>query len=484
MQYFYDGQVRKYVTQAIRLFSNFSIRDVDGELRRIPVLYGNLSKEVASILNDNSENKFPSAPRMSVYITALEQDRSRTSDYSFVSKVNVTERQFDPVQNEYLATRGKNYTVERLMPTPYILRINLDIWTTNTDQKLQVLEQLLVLFNPTLEIQKSDNFIDWTSLTIVNLDSISYSNQVTGSSTGDDIDIASLSFSIPIWLTAPVKVKTLGIITSIITSIYNEQAGNVEFDMTVPQMQAYITKMVSTDIKNKIKLDEDGNVVRIKQESSTMFKKDVDSVQVTTYHNYDLYVYQDKIELYQFGKTTGTFWYDIFTASKEEFEDGISEVRLQRKDNDYEIIGKMSLDPQDPTIMNVVWDIDTLPSDTILAGATSINYIIDPVKTNPTDIKTPGLRLLLLNEGIGSADNIDGADAWKNNDNTDFVANANDIIEWNGTNWSVVFDSQNSTDSVIYTTNLNTGVQYKWEKGDWLLAYEGEYPIGTWRIVF
>ena len=109
MQYFYDGQVRKYVTQAIRLFSNFSIRDVDGELRRIPVLYGNISKEVASILNDNSENKFPSAPRMSVYITALEQDRSRTSDYSFVSKINVTERQFDPVKNEYLATRGKNY---------------------------------------------------------------------------------------------------------------------------------------------------------------------------------------------------------------------------------------------------------------------------------------------------------------------------------------------------------------------------------------
>ena len=55
------------------------------------------------------------------------------------------------------------------MPTPYTLSMKADIWTSNTDQKLQLLEQILVLFNPALEIQTTDNYIDWTSLSVVYL---------------------------------------------------------------------------------------------------------------------------------------------------------------------------------------------------------------------------------------------------------------------------------------------------------------------------
>ena len=37
MQHFYDGQIRRYITQLIRLLSNFSYKDGDGALRQIPV---------------------------------------------------------------------------------------------------------------------------------------------------------------------------------------------------------------------------------------------------------------------------------------------------------------------------------------------------------------------------------------------------------------------------------------------------------------
>jgi len=40
MQFFYDGQIRRYLTQIIRLLSNFSYQDGDGQLRQIPVTYG------------------------------------------------------------------------------------------------------------------------------------------------------------------------------------------------------------------------------------------------------------------------------------------------------------------------------------------------------------------------------------------------------------------------------------------------------------
>jgi len=92
MQFFYDGQIRRYLTQIIRLLSNFSYQDGDGQLRQIPVTYGDLTRQVASIIRDNSENKVPSAPRMAVYITGIELDRQRLSDASYVNKVNIRER--------------------------------------------------------------------------------------------------------------------------------------------------------------------------------------------------------------------------------------------------------------------------------------------------------------------------------------------------------------------------------------------------------
>ena len=95
MQFFYDGQIRRYITQIVRLMSNFSYKDGKGELKTIPVMYGDLTRQVAHIIRDNSENKIPSAPRMAVYITSLEMDRSRTADATFVSKIHVRERAFD-----------------------------------------------------------------------------------------------------------------------------------------------------------------------------------------------------------------------------------------------------------------------------------------------------------------------------------------------------------------------------------------------------
>ena len=46
-----------------------------------------------------------------------------------------------------------------------------------------------------------------------------------------------------------------------------------------------------------------------------------------------------------------------------------------------------------------------------------------------------------------------------------------------------VFDASTYT-TTAYTTNLNTGVQYKWTGTEWLLSFEGEYPHTTWRLVF
>ena len=113
-----------------------------------------------------------------------------------------------------------------------------------------------------------------------------------------------------------------------------------------------------------------------------------------------------------------------------------------------------------------------------------MDYIVDPLTYNPTAAKVSGLRLLILGN-IGSASNIDGADAWKNSNSTDFVAEANDIIEWNGTQWNILFDASANSNTVdlTYITNLNTGIQYKYNGTNWVKSYEGIYIAGKWTLV-
>jgi hypothetical protein len=96
----------------------------------------------------------------------------------------------------------------------------------------------------------------------------------------------------------------------------------------------------------------------------------------------------------------------------------------------------------------------------------------------------PGIRVIILSK-IGNLDNEDGADGWKSDDSPfkDLVAGENDIVEWDGNEWRIVFDASANTDQVIYTANLNTGSQYRWTGEFWTKSFEGEYPAGAWAIL-
>jgi len=482
LDFFYDKQIRRYLTQTIRLLSNFSHQDANGNLKQVPVMYGDLTRQVANIIRDNSENKIPSAPRMAVYITGLEQDRTRTADQSLVSKVNVRERAYDDLNNEYLNTQGQNYTVERLMPSPYTLRISADIWASNTDQKLQILEQILALFNPSFEIQTTDNYIDWTSLTVVNLEGIVFSSKSIPVGVDSEIDVAQLTFSIPIYLSSPVKVKKLGVVQKIINSIYDEANGTVELGLSGPELAAWADTAPPVNTTGSIQDNLEGNETN----TTANITRNNRSVVTTTWQDYGLFVNGNQAQIVD-GQSVGTInWQALFQAYPGRYQAGSSRIFLQSSETNNYIVGTIALDDMDSTIVNITWDGDTIPEDTIIQGRTNLDYIIDPTRFNPSSVKTPGARLLLLAD-IGNTDNVDGADAWKNQDGTDFVASENDIVEWNLNSnsslyeWRIVFDASEET-NVVYTSNLNTGHQYKWTGDYWIKSWEGEYSSSAWSL--
>lgn len=483
MQFFYDGQIRKYLTQIVRLMGGFSVQDGSGKLKSVPVTYGDLTRQVSSIMRENSENKLPTVPRISVYITNIEIDRSRTSDASFVDKVNVRERAYDEDGNEYLNTQGKNYTVERLYPAPFTLSVNVDVWASNTEQKLQILEQILVLFRPSLELQTTDNYVDWTSLTVLHLTDIRWSNRTIPVGVDTEIDIGTMSFETPIFITPPAKVKKLGVITSVIANMWDEEKGTIDLGLSMPEMTAYEEELPPVE-----------NVVKDDIERSTVTRIDTAlgprSTVPNTYRDYGVYIEGTVGQLINNNEIGSINWRLPIESYPGTYVADVSEIRLRTASGF--IVGTFTINPLDEYKISINWDQDTLPTGDVVEGParstnswTSFDKIIDPSVYNPTADKVSGFRVLTL-EDINNSSSVgdpsyDGPDAWKNTDNTDFVASANDVIEWDGANWNIVFDSSEEPDS-INQKNLTTGIIYKWTGSEWLQAFEGEYPVGAWEI--
>jgi hypothetical protein len=481
MDWAYDGQVKRYLTQFMRIMSNFSYKDAKGQLVRIPVRYGDLSRQVGAILNKNSENVLASAPFIACYIKDLLLDDTRRQDPTFVSKVQVRERLYDPTSGHYVDQQGSNYTVERIMPTPYLATFAADIWTTNTDQKLQIWEQIAVLFNPSLELQTTDNYIDWTSISVLTLKSQTFTSRQVPQGLDQAIDILNMNFETHVWITPPVKVKQLGIITKIIASAFTSEQGVVHDNYL--NSDAFLQN-IGTDLFKSIITPGDYDLLVLDNVATLCPPTYTGSlVEIPTPDNH-------------------SSWLRILDLYPGKFRAGLSQLRLT-KPNGNEIVAAISLDPTDERRMILVFDRDTVPSDTGIdslgrrdtdpafdqaTGRGTINAIVNPETFNPIVNGRPvaGTRYLILeNINVNNEYNdpgYSGPNAWKNLDSSDPVLYANDIIEWNGSQWIIIFNSLAET-AVTYITNSYTGVQYKWEHNSWSKSFEGIYSKELWRIV-
>ena len=452
MQWFYDGQIRRYVSQIVRTLSGFKYQSADGKQTTVPVMYGDLTRQVSNIIRDNSENKIPSAPRIAVYITDLQLDRTRLSDSTFVSKVQVREREkiYDSAGNfvEYAPTQGNGYTVERIMPTPYKLTVKADIWATNTDQKLQIMEQILMLFNPSLELQTTDNFVDWTSISVLEIQGIQFSSRSIPVGVDSEIDVGSITFETPIYISPPTKVKRLGVIHDIIMNIHDE---TYDLDITekinIGGFDIFVFYNKDTGQYNAELLDPKAILTALSEDAAEAWQKTGEDLN----------------------------WRILLDQYAGKFRAGSSQIFLEQSSGNY-IVGTLALNPADETKLVINFDQDTYNTNTPIEGDTTgitrgnVDAIINPETYNPGTV-TGYPRYLILN------DIVEGTTSWGN-----FIAQANDIIEWTGTAWEVILDSA-AVDQIVYTTNLRTGVQYKFENQEWTRAFEGEYRNGNWRIV-
>jgi hypothetical protein len=459
-QFFYDEQIRRFLLQFARIFSGFDVeygRDEEGTnhtLVRVPVKYGDWSRQAQTVLQNNSASTMPSTPQMTFYITGLDYDRPRIQEPNFISTIAVRQRTYDRDTDTYETTQGNAFTIDRLMPVPYKLTINLDIWTSNTNQKMQLLEQILVLFNPALEIQSTDNFIDWTSLSTCDLQSVKWSSRTVPIGTDNPIDIATLTFTLPIWISSPAKVKKLGVVERIIANVFdaNGDASNAVIDNDL----LLGTRQIFTPYGYQTLLI--GNQLQALRQQ-----------QVVDEPNYSLNPPDSP--------DSNLLWQSI-VGVYGVLRPGISQIRLEQDDGS-EVIGTVAFDPSDDRFLFFNIDEDTIPSNTL----EPVTAVINPLHSGPgagLPAAAVGQRYLLI-ENTGSNDGY--ADAWAGTDSQPLIAQANDIVAWNGNRWVIYFDSTSSPDNIQYVTNITTSIQYKWTGMSWIKSYQGLYPGGTWRLV-
>ncbi len=224
IDYFYDGQIRRFLLQVVRAFSGFQYetgKRADGttQLKVVPCRMAAQNRQVASIIQNNSENSLLSTPMITVFIKDMAIDRNRTQMPGHVSTVHVHEQAVDPATGRYTGEPGAKYSVDRIMPHPMDMTLQVDIWTSNEMQKHMLFEQIVMAFNVGFDIQNSDNPLDWTAMTTMTLDSINWSSRSMPIGTNEEIDVMSLTFKLPIWISPPAKVTQQRIIEQIVTNI-------------------------------------------------------------------------------------------------------------------------------------------------------------------------------------------------------------------------------------------------------------------------
>lgn len=463
--FFYDKQIRRFLQQFIRILSNFQVEmgnDDAGNrvLQQVPVFYGDASRQASQILRGNSENTVKSVPAMAVHINQVTYDRERVQEPNFVSKLNIRTRQYDPDSNTYTDQQGDTFTVERLMPVPYKLTLKVDVWTSSTEQKLMLLEQLMILFNPALEIQSTDNYIDWTSLSYVLLTDIGWSNRSVPVSTEETIDIATLTFELPIWISAPAKVKKLGVVQKFISSVFDPN-GNIIGDIfnddgSIASTAEQLLKTALTFLNYNVYYQ--GNTLRLMR-STDIHETDLSKITLET---------QVRMRHH---------WLPVI-GEYGALKNGTSLIRLMQA-NGSEVVGTVAYHPTDETLLLFTPFPDTMPANTL----DPIDAIINPQNVDvASHLINPaaGTRYLLLH-AVGDSEDTEFAPAWNPTGHNELIANANDIVEYTGTHWTVAFNSQRVT-TLQYVTNMTTGTQYRWEDGNWVKSVEGRYGPALWSL--
>jgi hypothetical protein len=195
---FYHESIRKVIVSFGTMFNNINLirKDNSGNISqsmKVPLAYGPREKFLVRLNEDADLTKQVAItlPRIGFEIQNLEYDAGR--------KLNRVQR-FKKVKGAQAKQLDAQY-----MPVPYNLSIELYVMAKQSDDALQIVEQILPYFQPDYTLTINDNVsMDSKRDVPIVLNSISYEDNYQGDFTTRRALIYTLSFTAKFYLYGPV----------------------------------------------------------------------------------------------------------------------------------------------------------------------------------------------------------------------------------------------------------------------------------------
>ena len=192
--HFYHETIKRSVSVFGTLFNNLTIKRDGGKLMKVPLAYGPRSKWIAKLQQTNfsTTRTAISLPRMGFELTSIEYDASRKlTKKTQLRKPDTT----NPLKMQ-----------QQYAPAPYNLGFSLSILVKNTDDGLQIIEQILPYFTPdyTVTIHTVPGMSDKRDVPIV-LSSVTQTDEYEGDFETRQVLRYDLEFVMRNYIYGPIK---------------------------------------------------------------------------------------------------------------------------------------------------------------------------------------------------------------------------------------------------------------------------------------
>ena len=216
-EHFYHKQIRNTVIAFGTIFNNIHIKRLDSsgnplQSLKVPLSYSPKEKFIARLdqqasLTGTDSSVAITLPRMAFDINGYSYDPTR--------KLNKNQKRGVVTTNADTTKLNTQYS-----PVPYDVSIELNVFTANSDDGLQIIEQILPYFQPdyTVTMIESTTMDTKRDIPFI-LESVNYEDSYAGSLTDTRRITYSLSITAKIYLYGPIS--TSAVIKKVSADLYD-----------------------------------------------------------------------------------------------------------------------------------------------------------------------------------------------------------------------------------------------------------------------
>ena len=206
-EHFYHKKIRNTVIAFGTIFNNINIKRLDSSGNplqniKVPLSYSPKEKFLARLdaqqdLSGDDSKVAITLPRMSFEVTGYSYDGGR--------KLNKNQKITKVTTNADTTKLNSQYT-----PVPYNVDFSLSVYVANSDDGLQIIEQILPYFQPdyTVTMIESRTMDTKSDIPIV-LNNVDYEDSYTGTLTSSRRIIYTLTFTAKVYLYGPVSTSAV-----------------------------------------------------------------------------------------------------------------------------------------------------------------------------------------------------------------------------------------------------------------------------------